>query len=180
MGVDGVLFFCTSVRTRIRGLHDQYCTWFAVPELPLWLSWSPGEADSEDWEGVECNVERGVASTDLDECKLLVSKSSSASDPWWHKTRSTKSSFSRQVSVGIFLSIRYCRRSFTFSLISCGLWKAVSFSTLHVEHLQRFSCRAEQREQKFFLQSQQTCFEKQKSVPSLENKLNVNLALEVK
>lgn len=54
------------------------------------------------------------------EYKLLVSVSSSDAKPWWHSTRSTKSSFSRQVSVGMFLRTRYWRRSLTFKRISRG------------------------------------------------------------
>lgn len=136
--------------------HINHCTREGVPlpVLPLLL---PGSGL-----GTGTEVEKGwVKKPELcerDERKLPASMSSSEPRPWWHSTSSTRSSFSLQVSVGMFLRIRYWRRSFTFNLISWGRWKAVSCSKWQVEHLRRFSCETEQNEQKSFLQSQHTCW----------------------
>lgn len=131
------------------------CKGVPFPVLPLLFA-------SSAWDDTDTDIENGWVKNpevcDRDECKLLASISSSEPNPWWHSTRSTKSSFSLQVSVGMFLRIRYCRRSFTFNLINWGRWKAVSCSRWQVEHLLRFSCETEQTEQKSFLQSQHTCW----------------------
>lgn len=74
-----------------------------LPVLPLLL---PGSGF-----GTGTDVEKGwVKKPELwerDERKLPASMSSSEPRPWWHSTRSTRSSFSLQVSVGMFLRIRY-------------------------------------------------------------------------
>lgn len=135
--------------------HVNYCTRKGVPfpVLPPLFASSP-------WDDTDTDIENGWVKNpevcERDERKLPASMSSSE-PKWWHSTRSTKSSFSLQVSVGMFLRTRYWRRSLTFSLISCGRWNAVSCSKWQVEHLRRFSCKTEQTEQKSFLQSQHTC-----------------------
>ena len=40
---------------------------------------------------------------DLEEFRLLMSRLSSELSPWWHSTKSTKSSFSQQASIGTLL-----------------------------------------------------------------------------
>ncbi len=113
----------------------------------------------------------GVESERGSEGRLSVSASASASSSSsssspisssalrWQSTRSTRSSFSLQVSVLMFRSVRYSRRSLTRSRINLGRWKAVPHSRWQVAQRRRFSCSTEHREQKLFLQSEQTCCE---------------------
>lgn len=97
--------------------HVKHCTREGVPlpVLPLLLAASPGlDMDTE----VEKGWVKKAELCDREERRLPASMSCSVPRPWWHSTSSTRSSFSLQVSVGMFLRIRYCRRSFTFSLMS--------------------------------------------------------------
>lgn len=153
------LVWCISRKKKKPLYHKtdvNYCTRKGVPfpVLPPLFARSP-------WDDTDTDIENGWVKNpevcDRDERKLPASISSSEPKPWWHSTRSTRSSFSLQVSVGMFLRIRYWRRSLTFNLMSCGRWNAVSCSKWQVEHLLRFSCETEQTEQKSFLQSQHTC-----------------------
>lgn len=155
----GLLFSFIMMRIHYKSTHkthSSYCTRKGVPfpVLPLLFASSP-------WEDTDTDIENGWVKNpevcDRDERKLPASVSSPGPNPWWHSTRSTKSSFSLHVSVGMFLRIRYWRRSFTLSRINWGRWNAVSCSKWQVEHLLRFSCETEQTEQKSFLQSQHTC-----------------------
>lgn len=128
-------------------------TWL-VSELSLLLSCSSWEATKADSSEADCVVE-GVGVYRERERRLPVSGSSSSSIPWWQRTKSTRSSFSLQVSVGMLRSSKYCRRSLTRRRMSRGRWNAVAFSKWHVAQMRRFSCSTEHREQKLFLQSQQ-------------------------
>lgn len=128
-------------------------TWL-VSELSLLLSGSSWEATKADSSEVDCMVE-GVGVYREREWRLPVSGSSSSSIPWWQRTKSTRSSFSLQVSVGMLRSSKYCRRSLTRRRMSRGRWNAVAFSKWHVAQMRRFTCSTEHREQKLFLQSQQ-------------------------
>lgn len=128
-------------------------TWL-VSELSLLLSGSSWEAAKADSSEVDCVVE-GVGVYREREWRLPVSASSSSSIPWWQRTKSTRSSFSLQVSVGMLRSSKYWRRSLTRRRMSRGRWNAVAFSKWHVVQMRRFSCSMEHKEQKLFLQSQQ-------------------------
>lgn len=128
-------------------------TWL-VSELSLLLSGSSCEATKADSSEVDCVVE-GVGVYKEREWRLPVSGSSSSSMPWWQRTKSTRSSFSLQVSVGMLWSSKYWRRSLTRKRMSLGRWNAVAFNRWHVAQMRRFSCSTEHREQKLFLQSQQ-------------------------
>ena len=131
--------------------YELVLTWL-VSELSLLLSGSSWEVTKADSSEADCVVE-GVYRER--ECKLPMSGSSSSSMPRWQSTKSTKSSFSLQVSMGMLRSSKYCRRSFTRRRMSRGRWKAVAFSKWHVAQMRRFSWSTQQSEQKLFLQSQQ-------------------------
>lgn len=128
-------------------------TWL-VSELSLLLSASSWEAANADSSEADCVVE-GVGVYRERDWRLVMSGSSSSSIPWWQRTKSTRSSFSLQVSVGMLRSSKYWRRSFTRRRMSRGRWKAVAFSKWHVAQMRKFSWSTEHREQKLFLQSQQ-------------------------
>lgn len=127
-------------------------TWL-VSELSLLLSGSSWEATKVDSSEADCVVE-GVGVYREREWRLPASGSSSSSMPWWQSTKSTRSSFSLQVSVGMLRSSKYWRRSLTRRRMSRGRWKDVAFSKWHVAQMRRFSWSTEHREQKLFLQSQ--------------------------
>lgn len=128
-------------------------TWL-VSELSLLLSCSSWEATKADNSDADCVVDEVGVYMERD-WRLPVSGSSSSSIPWWQSTKSTRSSFSLQVSVGMLRSSKYWRRSLTRRRMSRGRWNAVALSKWHVAQMRRFSCSTEQREQKLFLQSQQ-------------------------
>ncbi len=147
-------------------------TWLVVPELSLRMRASPWDTatDSADcWEEDRAAEAGGVETECGSEGRLSVSTSASSSSsssspisssaPRWQSTRSTRSSFSMQVSVLMFRSMRYCRRSLTRSRINLGRRKAVPHNRWQVVQRRRFSCSTEHREQKLFLQSEQTCCE---------------------
>lgn len=124
----------------------------------------------EAWEGGgECRLSVSSSASSSSSSRVSSSSSSSSScsstalwvslAAWWQSTRSTRSSFSRQVSVGMLRSSRYWRRSLTRSCMRRGRWKAVPRSRWQVVQQRRFSASTEHSAQKLFLQSQQMCCE---------------------
>lgn len=144
-------------------------TWL-VSELSLLLSGSSWEATKVDSSEADCVVE-GVGVYREREWRLPASGSSSSSMPWWQSTKSTRSSFSLQVSVGMLRSSKYWRRSLTRRRMSRGRWKDVAFSKWHVAQMRRFSWSTEHREQKLFLQSQHIYCRKREWKKKKKNKM---------